>query len=138
MNNQKELDKDLLKKYLGPEKIEMAPKDLTEKVMRLIQAETVQLQPVEKLRTKYFVPVLSVLVTLTLIIAAYLSPVETNEPIIVQSMKLFEKINNQTLQFRIDFLSEINFPGWLIYFFIGILFFALFDKVLYGVFQREK
>lgn len=138
MNKQKELDEDLLKKYLGSEKAEMAPKDFTERVMRMIQAETIILQPEEKPGKKYFVPVLSVLITLALIIATYLGPVESNEPLIVQSMKFIEKINKQVLQFRIDFLSEINFPGWLIYFFIGILFFALFDKFLHGVFQREK
>jgi len=138
MNKQKELDKDLLKKYLGPEKIEMAPEDFTGEVMRMIRSETVLMQPEKKLRTKYFVPVLSSVITLILIIAAYISPAESNEPLMVKSMEFFEKLNNQALQFRIDFLSEINFPGWLIYFFIGILFFALFDKVLYGVFQREK
>jgi hypothetical protein len=138
INKQTELDEDLLKKYLGPEKAEMAPEDFTERVMGMIQAETIKLQPDEKPGKKYFVPVLSALITLALIIATYLGPVESNEPLIVQSMKFIENINKQAMQFRIDFPSEINFPGWLIYFFIGILFFALFDKFLHGVFQREK
>ncbi len=138
MNKLDESEKDLLRKYLSPENIEMAPKDFTENVMRLIRVEKEQLQPAEKQRSKYFVPVLAVLITLILIISAYFTPLESNEPMIINGMKFLEYINNQAIEFRIDFLSEINFPGWLVYFFIGILFFALFDKVLHGVFQKEK
>lgn len=138
MNKLEESEKDLLKEYLSPEKIEMAPKDFTENVMRLVLIEKEQLQPAEKQRSEYFVPILSVLVTLILIITAYLSPMESNDPMIINSMKMLEHINNQALKFRIDFIFDINFPHWLIYFFIGVLFFAILDKFLNGVFQREK
>jgi len=138
MNNQEEFNKDLLKKYLNPEKIEMAPEDFTEKVMMKVRVETEKSKPVIKSGTKYFVPVFSVLITLILIAAAFLSPSESNDPILGHSLKFLEYINNQALKIRIDFLSGIDLPGWITYFFIGILFFALFDKVLHEVFQREK
>jgi hypothetical protein len=138
MNNQEKFNKDLLQKYLNPEKIEKAPEDFTENVMMKIRVETEKSKPVVKSGTKYFVPVFSVLITLILIAAAYLSPSESNDPIFGHSLKFFEYINNQALKIRIDFFSGIDLPGWTTYFFIGILFFALFDKVLHDVFQREK
>jgi hypothetical protein len=138
MNNQEKFNKDPLQKYLNPEKIEMAPEEFTEKVMMMIRVEAEKLQPVEKSGTKFFVPIVSGLITLVLILAAYLSPMQSKDPLFSQSLKFFEYINSQALKIRIDFLSGINLPGWITYFFIGILFFALFDKLLHEVFQREK
>lgn len=138
MNKQENYKKDPLREFIKPERIEKAPEGFTEKVMTIIQTDTQPVNSKERYRIDYIVPVLSTVITIILIATALVIPAGTNEPLAIPGLKLFQTVNNPAFRINFDFLSGLSIPAWLPYFFIGILFFLIFDRALYGVFKRER
>jgi hypothetical protein len=138
MNKQENNKEDLLREFINAEKIEKAPEGFTEKVMSIIQTESKPVIVKERYRIRNMVPIFSASITIILIIATFFIPAETNGPLAIPGLKLFQIMSSHAFRINFDFLSGVNIPGWLPYLFIGILFFTIFDRALFGVFKKEK
>lgn len=128
----------LLRQYLNPDKIEKAPEGFTSKVMAGVNLGTVPAKTTGWLRSKSLVPVISAVITLLLLVVAFLS--RGNEP---DSLTL--QIANAVKDLKIT-LPEINFssifsfdiPVTVVYIFLAIIILTVFDRALFQIFHREK
>lgn len=138
MNKQDQYDEDLLRKFLNPESIEKAPEGFTSKTLTRIQIES----QTEKLRNGFFaknrVPIISVLITSGLIIAALLIPASETDSVGSTIWKFFQGLEFSLPRINNAFFEKINLPVWIIYTLIVLLLLAFFDKALFGVFHKEE
>jgi len=138
MNNREMNDEDLLRKFLGPEKIERAPAGFTAKTITRIRIETRSARVDKGFFAKYRVPVISSIITAGLIIAAIMIPAGETESIgstiwrnILDLEFTLPAINN-------NYFNNFSLPGWFGYAVIGILLLGFFDRALSGIFHKEK
>lgn len=138
MNNSEKDSDNLLRKYMSQEMIEKAPKGFSSKVMARVHIEGSPEKAKRMLVNKSHVPLISVIVTIALVIAAMLSSGSTNDPMalpidgLLRSFKITLPEINLTSVFRFDV------PVTIVYVFIGILILTLFDRALHGIFHKEK
>jgi hypothetical protein len=138
MNDQGKNKEDILRQYINPERIEKAPEGFTSKVMTRIQFGVVPLKAIGRLRNRNLVPVISAVVTILLIVAAFLIPGSESDSMLLTGLKLIKNIKVSLPEIDITSIFRFNFPALLIYVFIGILILTLFDKALNRVFHRGK
>jgi hypothetical protein len=138
MNNQEEYKENLLRHYINPGKIEKAPEGFTSKVMSRIQLEK-QLSTVSGRSPKInLIPVISVVVTVLLLAAAFLIPGNGSDQVALPVLKLFNNIKSSIPDFSLSSIFRLTLPSVLMYVFLGILVLTFFDRALYGIFHREK
>jgi hypothetical protein len=138
MNNQEKNKEDLLTQYINSEGIEHAPEGFTANVMTRIQMETNTVKVTGRLRNRNFVPVISSVVTILLIISAILIPGNQTVSLASPVSELIKNIKISIPVIDISSIFSVNLPALLIYVFIGIFILTLFDRALYGLFHREK
>jgi len=138
MNNQEKYNDDLLRKYISPEKIEKAPEGFTSRVMAHIQIETIPSAVTGGLKKKNLVPVISAVVTILLIAAAFLIPGSESDSLTSEVLDLIKSTKFSLPEIDLSSIFRLNLPSVLIYVFIGILLLTVFDRALYGIFHREK
>lgn len=138
MNKQDQFEEDLLRKYLGPKRIEKAPDAFTVKTMTRISLNTESQNMAEKFYVKYAVPVVSGLITVILIIAAAFIPAGNTDTIGSAVLKFFSNIDFTLPQINIITLPDISLPAGTPWIFIMILALFFFDRALTGIFYKEK
>ena len=138
MNNQEKFKEDLLRQYISPDRIEHAPEGFTSNVMTRIQIETGKLNAAGRLRNRNFIPVISSVVIVLLIISAILIPGNQTDSLAKPVLELIKNIKISMPVIDISSIFTFNLPVLLIYVFIGIFILTLFDRALYGLFHREK
>jgi hypothetical protein len=138
MDNQEKIKEDLLTQYINSEGIEHAPDGFTANVMTRIQLETEPVIETVRLQNKNFVPVISSVVTIILILSAILIPGNQIDPLAKPVFELIKNIKISIPAIDISSIFSVNLPALLIYVFIGIFILTLFDRALYGLFHREK
>jgi hypothetical protein len=136
MNNQSNFKEDLLRQYIGPEKIENAPEGFTSKVMTQIRLENVPVASGEQIRKRNLVPVISVLITLSLIAAAFLIPENQIDTVSIPVLKIIRNFKFSMPEVDISSLFRISLPSVTLYTIIGIACLTIFDKALSGIFKR--
>jgi MFS superfamily sulfate permease-like transporter len=138
MNNQGKYEEDLLRHYINPEKIEKAPERFTLKVMDQIISEN-QLSTVSvKSHVKNMVPVISTIVVILLLTAAFLIPGKESEQIGIPFLKLLNNIKSSIPGVDLSSIFRLTLPSVIMYVCLGILVLTLFDRALYSLFHREK
>lgn len=137
MNNQEKYDKDLLSRYINPEKIEKAPEGFTSKVMATIQMENATVIPSVRKRKRNLVPVISGLVTVILIASVFLLPGNEDEKTAFPALELLKNIKISFPEIDLTSLFSLNVPVTLAYGLLGILILSLLDRAIYGFFHRE-
>jgi hypothetical protein len=137
MNNQKKYEEDLLKKYINPQRIEMAPEGFTSKVMTRIQLENAHDKAPGRYAKKNLVPVISIAVTLILLAAAFLIPGSQTDSLTPTVLKLINFIKPLLPQLSVSSIFRLTLPSVMMYVLIGILVLTIFDRALYGIFHRE-
>lgn len=139
MDKRDKYNDDFLRSYIDPEKIEKAPAEFTSKTMTRIRLEAASHKPTKVKAGRWVVPVLSVLVTTALITAALIFiPSEGGSNLLSRISDLVPDIRIVLPHPDFGFLSNINLPGWMVYGTACIIFLALFDRALWGLFHREK
>lgn len=138
MNKEEKYQDDLLRQYINSEKIEKAPEGFTSKVMTRIQMETSRSAIADRTAKRNLVPLISTVVTLLLIFAAYLIPGEKSDPLSLPVLKLLNNIKSAIPSVDLTSIFKLNFPIVMIYVFVGIFVLSVFDRALYTVFHREK
>lgn len=138
MNNQEKYKEDLLRQYINPESIEKSPEGFTSKVMTNIQMETMTLTASERLRKKNLVPIISAIITVLLIVSAFIIPGSQSDSLNPTVLSLIKSIKFSMPEINLSSIFHLNLPSVMTYVFIGILILTLFDRALYGIFHREK
>lgn len=138
MNNQENYKDDLLRQYLNPESIEKSPEGFTSKVMTRIQIDTLPLAVSARLRKKNPVPVISAVITVLLLVSAFLVTGSQSDSLNPTFTSLIKSINLSIPEINLSSILRLNFPSVMTYVFLGILILTLFDRALYGLFHREK
>jgi hypothetical protein len=138
MNNQEKHTDDLLSKYITSERIEKAPEGFTSKVMTLVRLEKSHLVYEERSWKKNLVPVLSIVVTVLLIVSAYLIPSGKTDPISNPVLSLIKTLKLSFPDVNISSIFRFSLPSVMMYAIIGIIILTVFDRALFRVFHREK
>jgi hypothetical protein len=138
MNNQEKLTDDLLSKYIISERIEKAPDGFTSKVMTLVRVEKSHLVSEERSWKKNLVPVLSIVITVLLIVSAYLIPSGKTDPISNPVLSLIKNLKLSFPDVNISSIFRFSLPSVMIYAIIGIIILTVFDRALFRVFHRQK
>ena len=138
MNRQEQYDEDLLRKYINPEKIERAPEGFTSKTLTRIQIEAQSGEGIKSFLARHRVPLISALITAGLIVAAIFLPAKENDIIGSSILKFFQNIQITLPQIRLTSFRDLSLPGWILYAYLVILLLAFIDRVLSGVFRKER
>ena len=107
MNNREKYNDDILRQYIGPERIEKAPEGFTSKVMTRIKIETIPSAVSVKSQKRNLIPVISAAVTLLLLAAAFLIPVSESDSITIPLLRLFAEYKIITTRIK----PGINLPA---------------------------
>jgi hypothetical protein len=138
MSNQEEFKEDILRQYINPEKIEKAPEGFTSKVMTQIQLETVPVKNAGILRNKNLVPLISTVITIFLVVAAFFIPGSEAESSALPVLQIIKNIRFSLPEVDLATILRLNIPASMIYVFIGILMLTLFDRALNVLFHRRE
>jgi hypothetical protein len=138
MNNQGKYEEDILKKYINPETIELAPKGFTTNVMARIQLERAYDKVSGQSAKKNPVPVISLAVTLILLAAAFLIPASQTDSLTPAVLKLINNIKPLLPELSVSSLFRLTLPSVLMYVLIGVFVLTVFDRALHGIFHRQK
>ena len=138
MNNTDKHTDDLLREFITPERIEKAPDGFTSKVMTLVRLEKSHLLPVERPWKKNLVPMISVVVTVILLVSAFLIPSGKTDPISNPVMSLIKNLKLSFPDVNISSVFRFSLPSVMMYAIIGIIILTVFDRALFRVFHREK
>ncbi len=134
MNNQNKQNEDILKQYIDPHRIEKVSEGFTHNVMTRIRLETEPVRAVEKGRSVYLIPVISICSTIVLIATAYFLP-ETARTVI-PGMSFLQDLKFPDI--KINLGTSLNIPVLITYLMLGIILLAILDTALYRLFHREK
>ena len=138
MNNTDKHTDDLLREFITPEQIEKAPDGFTSKVMTLVRLEKSHLLPVERPWKKNLVPMISVVVTVILLVSAFLIPSGKTDPISNPVLSLIKNLKLSFPDVNISSVFRFSLPSVMMYAIIGIIILTVFDRALFRVFHREK
>jgi hypothetical protein len=84
------------------------------------------------------VPLISGLITVTLIIATILLSPSVKNYEVSPLIKPLMNLRIALPEFSFDKLSNINLPIMLVYIFLGIFMLSIFDRFLNSFFHRER
>ena len=138
MNNQEKRTDDLLSKYITSERIEKAPDGFTSKVMTLVRLEKSHLVSEESSWKKNLVPVLSIVITVLLIVSAYLIPSGKTDSIASPVLSLIKNLKLSFPDVNISSVFRLSLPSVIMYAIVGIIILTVFDRALSRVFHRNK
>jgi hypothetical protein len=138
MNKLKKHNEDFLSRYINPEKIEKAPGGFTERIMTLIHTE--KILSVDKYPTtkNYKVPLISGLITVSLIISAILVPATDKDSVIFSVFKSLNDIQLAFPEINFEKITRFTLPGWMVYIALAIFMLSLFDRTLNIFFHRKR
>lgn len=132
MNKKTKNSDDILNGYIKPELIEKAPDGFTARVMRSVQFEPIPLK-----NTRNLVPVISGMVTILLILTAFLIPGNDSGTPLIPAVNLLKHIKGTMPSFSLNSIFNFSFPALVVYIFIGILILTLFDRAL-NIFFHQR
>jgi hypothetical protein len=138
MNKSEEFNEDILGRYINPEKIEKAPLGFTERILTRIQAEKVPFADRNSSIKNYKVPIISGLITVSLIISAILASSTGSDSAIFSVLKPFSDIRIALSEINFEKFTDFTLPGWMIYIALGIFMLSIFDLALNIIFHRER
>jgi hypothetical protein len=127
---------ELLRHYIIPEKPAEAPDGFTANIMTRIALDQPAL--VESKFKRNLVPFISVLITLILIVSAFLIPENQSDPLTHPIKDLVKSINISLPEIDLSPIFRISMPSVIIYVVIGIFILSLFDRALFGIFKKEN
>lgn len=138
MDNKENQERDILKEYIDPERIEKAPMGFSQKTMARIRIEAGRVPVRESLRFRNLIPFIAGLITIILIISVILVEKSNGSSLFRTIAERAGKWNFTLPHLETDFFTGINFPSITIYLIIGILILALFDRILSLFFHRNR
>lgn len=138
MNDQGKYNRDLLREYIAPGKIEKAPDGFTSKVMAGIHLDTQHLISARNAPRKDLVPIISVGITCLLLGLTFLIPADKSDSLTLHVLNLLKNIKTALPEINLSSISNLTLPSVSMYALLGIFVLAAFDKALYVIFHRGK
>lgn len=138
MNNKENDTNDFLRNYIFPESTEEAPPGFTANVMTRIMSEAETSFAKKTPGKKSRVPAISIFAIAILIAAAMLIPAGKPDVLTTSVFNFIKNIKLLMPELDLTSISRFSLPSVMGYIFIGITMLMLFDRVLYGIFHREK
>lgn len=138
MINQEKYQEDPLREYINPDLIEKAPEDFTSSVMTKLRIENRPMEVKERFGKRSIVPVISTMITLILILLAYIVPAGNNDFDNLPGLNLIQNITLPDFSIIFDTIFSFSLPVWFPYLLISILILTFFDRALSGLFHRDK
>jgi hypothetical protein len=136
MTNSKQNESDILRKYINSERIEEAPEGFTEKVMARIQVQGAPVRITGKFRLNVLVPVISCIITLSLIVLTIIFSSPSDNSLFPDTTKFLRNLNLTLPEIKMDIFSGSSLPALVIYIAIGLIMLSLFDKALKRLFHK--
>jgi hypothetical protein len=134
MNNDHDNIKDPLKDFITPDLCEKAPDGFSEKIMSEITSVTAR-EPVARKKKLISVPVIASLITISLILVAFLvrgtGSTSTFVKIVSQALNMLPEIKTGNL-------FNATLPVITGYVAVGLVILGIFDKFLFRFFNRKK
>ena len=137
MNNQEIYNEDILRQYIDPERIEKAPRGFTSKVMTHIHLEKQPSSVSNNIWRINPVLVISSVVIILLIAAAFLIPGNESDSISLPVLKLIGNIKASLPEIKFSSIFHLTIPSVIFYALIGVCVLTFLDRALYGIFHRE-
>ena len=138
MNKPIDIEKDLLKQYLNRETFEKAPEGFGLKTMARIRLEAGNVKFGRLFR--FTVPLISLLITAIFILMLVLVPETQTGYKGIPSLNFIQDIKLNIPSFRLNLgsLPRIDIPEWSFYFFGALLLLGILDRILSGIFSRNR
>ena len=137
MKTSQENKEDLLKEFINPKGIVKAPEDFTSRMMERIHLESAAGAGIEKTGRLKLVPVVSAIVTILLLAAAFLLP---GKSVASASGPLSDLVGNISLHLpsiSISSYIKLSIPETLVYISVAVFMLAFFDRALNVLFHRN-
>jgi hypothetical protein len=99
-----------------------------------LEAGTVQFQ--RRFLTGNRIPVISLLVTATLVVLAILVPAGQSDTVFASILKNLGQIKLTMPDLKILSGSAVSFPQWAVYGMVCLILIVIIDKVLSGIFHK--
>ena len=138
MNKSEELNKDILDRYIKPEKIEKAPAGFTDRVMNRIKTEKIPSAAGNNFLSNYRIPLIYIGVTLVFLIFAVITTPTENDTAVYSVLKQLGDLTYFLPKFNFEKLAGFTIPGWFIYISIGMFMLSVFDRALNALFNRGR
>jgi hypothetical protein len=128
---------DILKHHIDTGRIEKAPDGFTDGVMTRIRVETEPSEIKEHFHKRISIPLIAVITVIVLLSLTIIIPANNTEPTAFIKVMQYFRLQVDKLNF-VSFPTLNNIPGWIPWFFVGVLLLVLFDLAISGLFRREK
>lgn len=138
MNKSEDFNKDILTRYISPEKIEKAPAGFSERLMTRIQVEKIPSVGRNHFLLNYKIPLVSGIITAALIISAVITSSPASDSPIISFLKPLSDLLTALPKINFEKFAGITFPGLTIYIALGIFLLSLFDRALNIFFHRDR
>lgn len=136
MNKSDRHEDDILKHLIDAGRIEKAPDGFTEAVMTRIRFETETTKLSDHVNRRITVPVIAAMTVILLVVVSLIAPSGNTEPSVV--LKFVQGIKVPAFKISLESLPAINLPGWIAWFFVGLLLLVIFDLALSSLFHRQR
>lgn len=134
MNTDNDIMRDPLKEFITPDLCEKAPEGFSEKVMEGVILATTREKIVQN-KKPVSVPLIACLVTLSLVLAAFLLRGTGNTSALV---KMINSSLSLLPEIKTGNLFNQSLPLIISYIALAIAFLGVFDKLLFRFFNRKK
>ncbi len=135
MNNPGNFEEDILKQYLNPEKTEKAPESFTTRLMSRIGYEPA-FKISEKTHKRSFIPVISAVFIIVLVIIALLLPESNSNNLLLPESDFIKNIEASLSNISKLTLPSFSIPFRLTSVLIGILLIGLLDLAFLRLIHR--
>lgn len=137
MNSHEENTNDVLKQYLRPGKVEMAPEGFTGKVLGSLPKNLYAKTSEQKAVTRNYVPFVAVAVIIFLVFLAIILPGNETSSVTMGIIKIANNMSKAFSHLALPDIFSAKLPPVLTYIFIGCIVLTLVDKALSKIFHRE-
>ena len=138
MNNKEKYIEDPLKFFLKKDNSENAPEGFTSKIMSRIQVETVPEKAKVLFSRRNIIPHVSAAVILVLILIAILLPESKSDLPVSAFADFFKSLKISLPDINLNSVFGFSLPAPVFYILIAIFILMVFDRALYGVFNKQK
>lgn len=137
MNSHEENTNDVLKQYLRPGKVEMAPEGFTGKVLDSLPKNLYAKPTEHRAVQRNYVPIVAVAVIIFLVFLAVILPGKETSSVTVGILKIANNMSKAFSHLAVPDIFSTKLPSVLTYIFIGCIILTIVDRALSRIFHRQ-
>ena len=137
MEKQDRIETDLLKKYMNPGFVEKSPEGFTSKTMTRIQLEAGSMKvPVKSFFNRH-IPLISVVITFTLMLASFAISGNNNQTPSFLS-KVFQRLDISIPSIDLSEYFSLRFPSWMPWLIVAVIILSVFERAFLMYFHKGE